>query len=308
MKRFNKSIGLVGCGRWGRLILRDLVVLGCRVHVVARSEWSRANARQFGGATIVGTVEELPTVDAAVIATPTSSHFSAIQQVLPRSIPLFIEKPMVSSLRQAEALQPYADVLFTMDKWRYHPGILELARLAKSGAVGEVQSISCTRWGWRSHPFDVSAIWHLVPHDLAIILEILDFLPEPRFARVEYHHYDMLSGGVVLLGDQPWGEIRFSERRERHYREVRVHGAEAFAILSDSYSPSIELFRISSTLSEKPLPVEILPLADDMPLLAELAAFLDYVSGGPAPKSNFADSLTIITALEKIYGLAQPSR
>jgi Trk K+ transport system NAD-binding subunit len=34
-------VGLVGCGRWGRHILRDLVALGCEVHVVARSEESR---------------------------------------------------------------------------------------------------------------------------------------------------------------------------------------------------------------------------------------------------------------------------
>lgn len=307
MKHFNKSIALIGCGRWGRLILRDLVALGCHVHVVARSEWSRANARQFGSATVFGTVEELPAVDAAVIATSTSSHFSAIHKLLPRSIPIFVEKPMVSSLQQAETLQPYADLLFVMDKWRYHPGILELARLAQSGALGEVQSISCTRWGWRSHPLDVSAIWHLVPHDLAIILEILGFLPEPRFARVEYHG-DILSGGVVLLGDQPWGEIRFSERREQHYREVRVHGAAALAILSDSYSPAIQLFRISSTPSEKPPAAEVLPLSDDMPLLAELTAFLAYLNGGPVPKSNFADSLTIINTLEKIHELAQPSQ
>ena len=139
------------------------------------------------------------------------------------------------------------------------------------------------------------------------MLEILGFLPEPRCARVEYHH-GMLSGAAVLLGDQPWGEIRVSERRERYYREVRVHGAEALAVLSDSYSPSIELFRMSSTPSEQPPEAEVLLLPDDMPLLAELAVFLDYLNGGPVPKSNFADSLTIISALEKIHGLAQPSR
>jgi predicted dehydrogenase len=257
--------------------------------------------------TVVSTVEELPAIDAAVIATSTSAHFSAMQQLLPRSIPMFVEKPLVSSLQQAEILQPYADLLFTMDKWRYHPGILELARLAQSGVVGEIQSISCTRWGWRSHPLDVSAIWHLAPHDLAIILEILGFLPEPRFARAEYHD-NLLSGGVVLLGELPWGELRFSERRERHCREVRVHGTEAFAVLSDSYSPSIELFRMSATASEKPPAAEVLPLSEDMPLLAELAAFLRYLNGGPTPKSNFADSLIIIKVLEKIHGLVQPSQ
>ena len=38
-------VGLVGCGRWGRHILRDLVSLGCEVPVVARSDASVARAR-----------------------------------------------------------------------------------------------------------------------------------------------------------------------------------------------------------------------------------------------------------------------
>lgn len=34
-------IALVGCGRWGRLVLRDLTSLGCDVVVVGRSEATR---------------------------------------------------------------------------------------------------------------------------------------------------------------------------------------------------------------------------------------------------------------------------
>lgn len=55
-------IGLVGCGRWGKFILRDLVTLGCNVVVVARSERSRVNAHECGAASIVRSLDELPAV------------------------------------------------------------------------------------------------------------------------------------------------------------------------------------------------------------------------------------------------------
>ena len=42
------EVGLVGCGNWGRHILRDLVALGCRTTVVARSQESRARAGEGG--------------------------------------------------------------------------------------------------------------------------------------------------------------------------------------------------------------------------------------------------------------------
>ena len=41
-------VGLVGCGNWGRHILRDLVSLGCEVPVVVRSQESKARAREGG--------------------------------------------------------------------------------------------------------------------------------------------------------------------------------------------------------------------------------------------------------------------
>lgn len=55
-----RNIGLVGCGHWGRHILRDLVTLGRRVTVVARSAESRKRASEGGAAAIVEGVEALP--------------------------------------------------------------------------------------------------------------------------------------------------------------------------------------------------------------------------------------------------------
>ena len=38
-----------------------------------------------------------------------------------------------------------------MDKWRYHPGVLELAAIARSERLGRVHGLSTTRVGW-GHP------------------------------------------------------------------------------------------------------------------------------------------------------------
>jgi predicted dehydrogenase len=269
---------------------------------VARSERSRANATQFGGSSLVADIEVLPAVDGAVVATPIDKHYECLQKLMPRAIPVFVEKPLVASLSHAESLKPYARHIFVMDKWRYHQGVLKLAELVRSGALGQIQSLSCTRWGWRSHDRNVDALWYLLPHDLAIILEILGFLPAVRFARLE-HHRDTVSGGIALLGDSPWVEIRVSESRERHQREVRVHGSEAFAILPDSYSPTIALYHTAHASNGHSPSPELIPVVDEMPLLAELHAFVAYLQGGVAPKSGFADALAIVAAVERIHEL-----
>jgi D-arabinose 1-dehydrogenase-like Zn-dependent alcohol dehydrogenase len=66
-------VALVGCGRWGGHILRDLLAIGCDVPVVARSDESRERARGHGATEIVAHLGELPPVDAAVVATPTTT-------------------------------------------------------------------------------------------------------------------------------------------------------------------------------------------------------------------------------------------
>ena len=44
------NVGLIGAGRWGRLVLRDLVALGCRVSVVDPDGDARRAACDGGAA------------------------------------------------------------------------------------------------------------------------------------------------------------------------------------------------------------------------------------------------------------------
>jgi 3-hydroxyisobutyrate dehydrogenase-like beta-hydroxyacid dehydrogenase len=57
------NVGLIGCGHWGKNILRDLVSLGCRVHVVARSEASIGRATEGGAVSITNDLGGLPEPD-----------------------------------------------------------------------------------------------------------------------------------------------------------------------------------------------------------------------------------------------------
>ena len=174
-------VGLVGCGSWGRYILRDLLSLGCSVSVVARSPESRARAE--GADTIAGSVAELPEVDGIAIATPTTTHATVIEQALERGVPVFVEKPLTNDPAAADRLAAAAgERLFVMDKWRYHPGVELLRDLARDGSLGAVRGLLTTRIGWGNPHDDVDAAWVLAPHDLSIALEILGELPEARAA------------------------------------------------------------------------------------------------------------------------------
>src|SRR4029079_1089487 len=166
-------VGVVGYGSWGGKSVRDLIALGAEVTVVARSDGKRAAALDAGAARAVGASEELPDdLAGLVVATPTTTHAEITEELLPREIPIYVEKPLtcdgVWGMRLAE-LAP--DRLFVMHKWRYHPGVELLGEMARTKELGPVVGLRSVRVGWGNPHPDVDGVWILVPHDLSIALE-----------------------------------------------------------------------------------------------------------------------------------------
>ncbi|MGH6881523.1 MAG: Gfo/Idh/MocA family protein, partial [Hypericibacter sp.] len=192
------EIGLVGCGRWGRHILRDLQALGAIVTVADPDPAARAHAQAQGAAAVADLGELPPDLAGYVIASPAGRHASAIETLLERDRPIFVEKPFTtdsaSALRLAAAGRGH---LFVMEKWLWHPAVRFLAALARRKDLGPVELLACARLQPDLPIRDVDAVWTLLPHDLSIAREILGTLPEPRLARAERRD-GMLVGLVGL--------------------------------------------------------------------------------------------------------------
>ena len=122
------QIELIGCGRWGRNIPRDLIT------GVARAGGS-ANGPWLNGLTSMGLWSPRPHRPPAEV----------IEQWINRGVPVFVEKPLTNDLAVARRIVDSAgDRVFVMDKWRYHPGIEELRHTADSGELGNVLGLRLT--------------------------------------------------------------------------------------------------------------------------------------------------------------------
>jgi predicted dehydrogenase len=304
-------VGLVGCGRWGAHVLRDLLALGARVAVAEPDPAARERAAAAGAAACVAEAGRLPPVAGLVVVTPASTHAGVVEPLLGRGVPVFVEKPLTVDAASAERLARTApDRLFVMDKWRYHPGVEALAALARSGELGPVLGLRTVRTGWGVGPSDVDAVWTLVPHELSIALEVLGRIPRPRAAVAE-----RLGGGLAalsgLLGGsgEPWLAFEASSRYADYRREVRLHCRDGVAVLADPYADHVLVTRGSRDGTDDGPQNERRPIAADPPLRRELAAFLDHLRGGPPPKSRGADGAAVVTAVAELRALAgEPSR
>jgi predicted dehydrogenase len=295
-------VGLVGCGRWGRHILRDLNSLGCEVPVVARSEASRDRAKEGAAAEIVSDTSDLTDVDGIVVSTPTITHAEVVGEALGHGVPVYVEKPLTADVESARRLAAAApERLFVMDKWRYHPGVAELARIARSEELGPVVGIYARRVTLGHHHSDVNTVWIHAPHDLTIALEVLGEVPRPRVAVAELVDGEV-NGLTAILGESPWMALEVSVLAPRHRRELRLVCEQGVAQLDGGYAEYVVVGR-PGQLDEDG--VERRPIEGDLPLLAELGAFVEHLRGGPPPLSSAADGVLIVETVAEMLAMSQ---
>lgn len=294
-------VGLVGCGNWGRHVLRDLIALGCEVPVVARSPESHARAEEGGAAVVVPEVEFLPRLDGLVVATATSSHADVLDRVLAFEIPVFCEKPLTVDPETATRLAAVApDRLFVMDKWRYHPGVLELAAIAREGTLGAVSGLRTVRVDWGHPRDDVDPVWVLAPHDLAIAYEILGGESRPEAAVAQRRDGEVLHLEAILLRGDVWHALRVSGRVAERKRAVELYCADGVVVLADGWDEHITIYRDERGSVEE----ERVETPGELPLLAELRAFVGHVAGGPPPRSSAAEGAAVVSTIAELRRLA----
>ena len=294
-------VGLVGCGNWGRHILRDLVSLGCEVPVVARSPESQTRAREGAAAAIVESVASLPPLDGAVVATSTTTHAAVIDELLALGIPVFCEKPLTNDPTEANRLASLApDALFVMDKWRYHPGVAELAAIARERRLGPVAGLVTRRIGWGSIHDDVDAVWVLAPHDLSVALEIFDALGRPEAAAAHWLGTGAEHLEALLRGDGWWHVLEVSARSSERRRLIALHCDDGVAMLSDGWDQHVMIAREGRDGVEE---VRI-DAPGELPLLAELRVFVEHLGGGPPPRSSAAEGAATVATIAELRALA----
>jgi predicted dehydrogenase len=300
------DIGLIGCGRWGRLVLRDLVALGAGVTVVASSEHAE-HARSAGARNVIGHIDQLPAVAGIVVVTPTSTHADVVEALLPRGVPIFCEKPLCDDAGRARRLAELGrERLFVMEKWRYHTGVLALAEIARSGELGPVTGLRTERLGY-SHPYaDTDCVWTLMPHEISIAWQILGEPPRPQSAFADLAGERVL--GLVAASataSGPWHLTEISVRSAAQRRTVTLLCRDGTAMLEDAYADHIVIVgnpppngrKSEPRISRRPIPVR-------MPLHDELDSFLDHLAGGPPPLAPVADAARAVETIAEMRRLA----
>ncbi len=169
-------MGILGAGHFGRFHALK-VAKGLRTALAGICDTNAARAEQIGaeaGAPALSWEALLATSDAIVVATPAETHGRLAMQAIEAGKHVLVEKPMASSLAEADALA---------DAARARGRVLQVGHLLRYSAeheaiaarMGKPLYIEATRIApFKPRGTDVSVILDLMIHDLDLVLSLVD--------------------------------------------------------------------------------------------------------------------------------------
>ena len=315
-------LGMIGCGDWGRNLVREFYQLpqsDLAVCCDVQPERLAAVRRAFPNVRAAASADAVlsdPSINAVVIATPAPTHAALVQQALQAGKHVFVEKPIALSVADAQRCIELARTcrrrLMVGHLMRYHPAFVALKRLVDSGELGTMRYVYTQRVNLGRIRKDENALWSLAPHDVSMVLELFGQVPVSVAAQGACYVQERIE-------DVVFATLRFSDGRLAHIhlswldphkiRKITVVGTQKM-VTFDDMEPA-EKLRIYDkgavrdydsygdwwiTLRSGDIQIPRVDLTE--PLRLECQHFLECIQQGTTPLSDGEDGLRVLRVLD----------
>lgn len=308
-------VAVVGCGYWGKNLVRNFAELGVLSGLVDHhAELVAMLSAKHGGA-VMGFDDVLSNeaIGAVAIVTPGPSHFDLARQALEAGKHVYVEKPMTMSAVEARQLAAIAATgkrtLMGGHILRYHAAFERLAELAMAGEIGTLRHVISERLNLGKILKDEDAIWALAPHDLSMILALMGREPETVHctgdALLRPGITDLATLRLTYAGNRS-AEIRLSWMAPIKQQRLTVMGEQGMLVFDDTrgWSEKLTLFKpglnwVDPAVQPDPGTPVFVDIPQSEPLKAECRHFLDCAVNGSEPRTDGAESAAVLALIER---------
>ena len=224
---------VVGAGKMGAIHAKVYSQLpDSELVAVVDTDQNRATqlAENYGCLAFTDCAEVLGKVDAVTVATPTTTHLQVAKVFLRNKIPVLIEKPLASNVREGRKIvalaRRYETVVAVGHSERCNPVAQAMKRLSIEPKFIEAHRVS-------PYPFrstDVGVVLDIMIHDIDIILS----LAHSKIKRVEAVGVTVIEGGEdicnarIVFENGCIANITASRLALKTERRVHVFSREAY--------------------------------------------------------------------------------
>jgi len=318
------KVGVVGCGYWGPNLIRNLrQAPDCHLKVICDASESRLNHMRRLHPDVATTTRfqemlEDTELDAIVVATPVQFHYEMAKAALSVGKHVFIEKPMARTELEAEELVSLADrkglVIMVGHTFLFSPAVRRMKEVIDAGEIGQAQYISARRLNLGLFQKDINVVWDLAPHDISILLYLLEEFPIEVSCQGSSHVTKGIEDVTMMY-------LKFRKNRcafihnswldPKKVRQMTVVGSQRMIIYDDTepleklkiYDARVEVpphydtfaeFTYSYHYGDAYVPY----IKQDEPLKLECQHFIECIRDGQVPLTDGQLGLEVVRILE----------
>ena len=315
-------VGIVGCGYWGSKHVRVFNELPNVKISICDSDVARLERMVSTHSIAFATTdyEELlaSDVDGIVIAVPAVYHAALAERALLSGKHVLIEKPFATSSSDAQKLLDLADrkglVIAVGHTFLYSPAVRTLKKFVESGAIGDLIYVHSARLNFGLLQPDVNVLWDLAPHDLSILLFLVDRMPTAVATQGSAYYnraHLEVAHAHLLFGDDLSAHLHVSWLDPNKVRRTTVVGTKKMVVYDDvAAGEPLKIYERSLELSDAGSPTEkwrpvyndgdiLIPrVYEAEPLKEECLDFIESAQQGKTPVSNAHLGLRVVQILE----------
>lgn len=315
------NIAVVGAGAWGKNLIRVFSEIpNVRLKYICDSDPSKLLAIQkiYPEAETVENLKPIlldPGVRGVVVASSAASHYSLSKEILLADKDVLVEKPMALNLEEAEEMLEIADkrkrILMVGHLLIYHPVVDRLKEMVDSGDLGKIYYIYTQRVNLGVIRQDENALMSFAPHDLSVILYLLNEEPVVVSAHGESYIQNGVEDVVFLslrFYDGKMANIHLSWLDPHKLRRVTIVGSKQMVVFDDmEASEKLKIYDkgVGSTsystygeyLSLRFGDITIPGIKMVEPLRAEAEHFIQCIESRKEPKTGGRDGLKVVKIL-----------
>lgn len=315
----NLTFGVIGWGYWGPKIARNLDSLPhATVTMIADQDALRLASLAVNEPGIRTSTQPedvfRSNVDGVVIATPVKTHYQLAKEALLYGKHVLVEKPLTTSVTEAEELVALAEkqhrILMVGHTFVYSPAVNELRNLVQSGNLGKIYCIETERLNLGLFRRDVNVIWDLAPHDVSILLYLLDKSPEQVKVQANAHllsHIHDIAYLDLKFDDSVTAHIHISWLHPCKIRRVTVIGDAKMAVYDDTNpAEMLKIYNKGADVHADPVisyryGAVTIPHIDWIePLRLECEDFANSILYGTQPRANGSTGLEVVRILAAV--------
>ncbi len=309
-------IAHIGLGYWGKNILRNLYELGVLHTACDVSEkLIEERKKEYPDIKFTTKYDELLNNDiikAIVISTPAATHYELAKEALLAGKDVFVEKPLSLRVDEAQELIKIAErekrILMVGHILHYHPAVVKMKEMIKSGKLGKIQYIYSNRLNIGKIRTEENVIWSLAPHDVSLILDIVgEDAKDIKAFGASYltSNIDDIATIQITFNNNIKAHIFVSWLNPFKEQKFVVVGSEGMIVFDDVSKEKLFFYPHKIEWQNGRIPVaikvkeEIIPIESGEPLKLELIHFIKCVAKRDKPLTDGREGLKVIEVLTK---------